>query len=415
MKVLLINKYFYPKGGAEVSFFETGRLLERRQHDVMYFSMRHPKNLPSSYSRYFTSQVDYDQGGVLAQARAAGRLLYSFEARRRLEALLRDERPDVAHLNNIYHQLSPSILHTLKQHRVPIVMTLRDYKLVCGSYLLVANGRPCEACRGGRYYHSVVKSCVKRSRTKSLLSAAEMYLHHAILRIYDLVDVFIAPSRFLQQKMADMGFQRRIEHLPNCVDVERYLPRYDAPERSIVYFGRLSEEKGLFTLLRAMRGLPDLQLKLIGDGPLRSALEEEIRQADLANVHLMGSLVGDSLHEAVSRAMFTVLPSEVYENNPRMILEGFALGKPAVASRIGGIPELVREDETGLLFPAGDADALRRAIDRLAHDATARVRMGHHARILVERDLNEARHYERLMDIYHHAQTRGEIQCETLA
>src|SRR3989338_549185 len=141
MKILLANKFFYPKGGAETAFLQTGRLMEKMGHKVIYFSMKHPMNLETPYKKYFVSNVDYERGGLAYKAKAALKLLYSFEAGRKMEELIQDERPDIAHLFNIYHQLSPSILYSLKRHSVPIVMTLNDYKMACASYLLLYKGK----------------------------------------------------------------------------------------------------------------------------------------------------------------------------------------------------------------------------------------------------------------------------------
>ena len=400
MKILLINKYFYPKGGAENSFFQTAKLLERYGHSISFFSMQDERNLPTEYSRYFVSRVEYDKPGVGQSIKAAGRLLYSWESRRNIERLIQDQKPDLAHLNNIYHQISPSILHSLKKFCVPVVMTLRDYKIVCASYSMIADGKICEACKDGRHYQCFLKKCVKDSRVKSLLNTLEMYLHHKILRIYDLVDVFISPSRFLKDKMQAMGFKGRIEVLPNFVDHGDFLPRYGAAERLICYVGRLSKEKGVATLIDAMKLLPGVQLKVIGDGPLRGKLEEKCRKEGIKNVVFLGYQTGEDLKREMSNPLFVVIPSEWYENNPRSVIEAFALGKPVVGARIGGIPELVKGGETGLLYESGNVEDLRDKIEALLKDKERIEFMGRNARKFVETELNTDLHYEKLMKIY---------------
>ncbi len=158
MRILLANKYFFLKGGAENFFFQTARLLESRGHSVIFFSMQGARNFPISYSRYFVSSVEYDKPSISQRIKATGRLLYSWEARSKIKRLLQDHKPDLVHLNNIYHQISPSIIHTLRKHNIPIVMSLHDYKLVCASYSMLANRKICESCRGGRYYQCFLKS-----------------------------------------------------------------------------------------------------------------------------------------------------------------------------------------------------------------------------------------------------------------
>jgi len=403
MKILLIHKYFYHRDGAANSFFQTMELLKKKGHKVSVFSMRHPRNLVSEYEKFFVNNVDYDDKNAIHSIHYAVKLLYSLHARRRIEALIRREKPDVAHLNNIYHQISPSIIHSLKKFRIPMVMTLRDYKPVCASYSMFAGNGACEACKNVQYYYCVLKKCVKDSRLKSLLNALEMYFHHSLLHIYNKIDVFISPSRFLKEKTREMGFQGQIEYLPNFVQVDEYQPRFDWQERSIVYFGRLSKEKGLVTLLKAMQGLPEVKLKIMGEGPLREFLEQEAGKLKLNNVAFLGYKSEDVLNDEIKKSMFVVLPSEGYENNPRAIIEGFALGKPAVAARIGGIPELVRDNETGLTFEPGNVADLQLKIRTMLADTDKIRRMGQNARQFVEQELNEKKHYQGLMKLYEQA------------
>jgi len=329
MKILLANKFFYLKGGSEYVFFEQAELLKRKGHKIIFFSMKHPKNFSSKYGEYFINQVDYEKGGMKNKISASFKLLYSFEAKRKIDELIRNEKPDIAHLHNIHHQISPSILHTLKKYNIPTVLTLHDYKMVCASYLMLANGEVCEACKNGRYYNCFLKKCVKNSRVKSLLNTIEMYLHHKILHIYDLVDVFISPSRFLKDKLREMGFKREIVYLPNFVNVDEFKPQYEAKEKSIVYFGRLSKEKGLFTLISAVKDL-DVKLKIIGEGPVRESLELGVRSEGVGSVEFLGYKAGKDLKDEIRKSMFVVVPSECYENNPRSVIEAFALGKGEV-------------------------------------------------------------------------------------
>lgn len=402
MKVLLANKFFFEKGGAEKSLFETARLLEDHGHEVCYFSMQHPRNVATGDAEFFVSEVDYEDAGVGAKLRAAGRMLYSFEARQKLDRLLDRHAVDVAHLNNIYHQISPSILHTLKRRGVPTVLSLRDYKVVCGSYQMLTSAGPCEACKGGRYYQGLVKRCMKGSVAMSLLTTLEMYLHHSLLGLYQLVDIFISPSAFLRDKVLEMGFKGRVVHLPNCADVGRMVPRYGAESARFVYFGRLGPEKGLHTLIEAMKGVAG-ELDIIGEGPERKALEDRVSREGIGNVRFLGYLSGEALERAVSDSLAVVLPSEWYENNPRSVIEAFALGKPVVGARIGGIPELVRDGDTGLTFTAFDPVSLRDKLHRLLAQPGLAVDLGRRARRLVEDDLNPERHHGALMEVYRDA------------
>src|SRR5574337_1516377 len=266
MKLLLINKSLYPKGGDAISTLTTGSLLRSKGHEVVFWGMAHPLNPDYPYRDYFVSYIDYNApGGMKEQARMAANMLYSFEAKRNIEKLINAERPDIVHLNNFAHQISPSILHVFKKYNIPAVMTMRDYKLICPTYTMVMNGKPCERCKNGRYYQCFINKCAKNSFLKSLLNTMEMYLHHNVLHIYNLIEVYISPSKFLKSKCEEMGFKRKIVYLPNFVRVEDFVPQYKWQESSIVCFGRLSEEKGLFTLIDAIKNIKDLTLKIIGE------------------------------------------------------------------------------------------------------------------------------------------------------
>jgi len=399
LRVLLINKFFYPKGGVEACLFSTGKLLEQHGHEVAFFSMKHPHNLASPYARHFVSQVEFNGGSLRSRLKAASRIFYSFEGRRNLRNLLKEFQPDVAHLNGIAHQLSPSILHELKDAKVPIVMTLHDYKLICPNYMLLAKGRICERCAGGRYYNAIWQNCHKDSLLASTLVAAEMTLHHHILHIYNNVDIFISPSHFLREKVKEMGFQGEITHIPNFVDAEEYEPSFKWDEGSVVYFGRLSKEKGLLTLIGAVREM-NVHLKIIGEGPQRRELENKINIEGMRNVHILGYKKGKDLHDQIKRSMFVVLPSDCYENNPCSVIEAFALGKPVIGSRIGGIPELIQNFETGLTFNPGDMTDLREKMSYYFENLEKLIEMGKKARNYVENNFNSEKHYQKLMKVY---------------
>lgn len=400
MKILLINKFLYPKGGDAISTLETGKLLSKKGHEVIYWGMDAPENPKYPYREYFVSYIDYNgQLGILQKIKVSINILYSFEARKKLDCLLKNVKPDIVHLNNFAHQISPSILHAIKKYNIPAVMTMHDYKLVCPSYLMLSRGKPCERCKEGRYYFCLLRKCTKSSIIKSLVNTLEMYLHHRIIKIYNLIDVFISPSRFLMKKVEEMGFSGKIIYLPNFVNVENIQPSYNYEEESIIYFGRISHEKGIETLIKAVKGLP-IHLKIIGEGPLKEYLISMVKNEQVNNVDFLGYKKGEELEKEIKKSMFLVLPSECYENNPRTVIEAFALGKPVIGARIGGIPELVFDGETGYTFETGNAEDLREKILLLLKDSDKIIQMGKKARKFVEKNFNPEKHYKELMNIY---------------
>ncbi|MDR4507360.1 MAG: glycosyltransferase family 4 protein [Candidatus Brocadiaceae bacterium] len=417
LTILHINKFHYFRGGAETVYFNTARILESHGHRSVFFSMHHTQNIPCETGNYFIPHVELDEinrnCSSMHQLKIAGRIFYSFKAKKLLSQLLDAYPVDIAHLHNIYHQISPSILHVLKKRKIPIVMTLHDYKMVCATYNLYTHGKPCDDCSGRKYFMAIKNRCVKNSFSKSLVSTLEMYLHHRVLDIYRHVDIFISPSRFLKNKLLEMGFKKEIFYLPNYIDREK-LRTFDGDagkekvksENSIVYFGRLSREKGLMTLFEAIKllrsqGEDKIKVKIIGDGPLRNSLELMTKSEGLQNIHFLGYKMRDELKDEIIRSLFVILPSGCYENNPMSVLESFALGKPVIASRIGGIPEIVRNDVTGETFEPGDAKDLCAKIEYLLRRPDKIVEMGKNARIFVEQELNEKQYYERLLGVYH--------------
>jgi glycosyltransferase involved in cell wall biosynthesis len=405
MKILLINKFHYLRGGSEVVYFGTANLLEHHGHKSLFFSMNHPDNLPCETSNFFMPYVDLvTNNGLVSQFKTAGRILYSFNAKKRLSKLLDKYQVDIAHLHNIHHQISPSILHELKKRKIPVVMTLHDFKMVCASYSMLADGRPCEACSGGKYFNALKNRCVKESKSKSALATLEMFLHHNVLDIYSNVDIFISPSLFLKNKLEEMGFKKDITHLPNFIDIKKFEQikgdKEDKHNNSIVYFGRLSSEKGLWTLLKAAKSLNGIEIKIIGDGPIKNTLEEKVKREGIDNINFLGYMKGEYLYKEIVKSKTVVMPSEWYENNPMSVIEAFALSKPVIGSRIGGIPELVRDNETGFTFESGNAEDLSEKIKELLGNTSLLRKMGENARRFVETELNPEKHYQRLMEIY---------------
>ena len=399
MEVLLINKFLFRKGGDAICTLDTGMLLSQMGHQVAYWGMDHPVNPEYPNRAYFAPYIDYHKPKTLIEKLYAGRdLLYSGSARQRLCNYLKTFKPDIVHLHNFAHQLSPSILDIIKRKNIPMVMTMHDYKMVCASYLMLHAQHPCQACSHGKYYHCLLKKCVRGSRAMSMLNTVEMYLHHRVLHVYDTVDIFISPSMFLKEMLRTMGFRRKIIVIPNFIDTEFYEPLY-SNKGYILYFGRLSKEKGLHTLFRALQGSA-IEVHIAGSGSCEGELRSLARDLRLDAVQFLGYLSGKPLHNEIVNALCVVLPSEWYENNPRSVLEAFAFGKPVISADIGGIPELVKHDERGLLFTPGDGDQLRSHIEYCVTHPKEAIRMGMNARQYVLDKHNPEDYYDTLMNVY---------------
>ncbi len=398
MKILLVNKYYHRRGGADAHVLDLKELLESNGDETVVFSMDHPLNLPTTDSRHFVSNVDFHDPSLPRRLRAALRIPYSLQARSRMDALLRSERPDVAHLHNIYHQITPSILPVLRKRTRRVVMTVHDLKLICPSYRMLAHGAPCERCIGGRYHHAALTACHEGSRLKGAWLALEMTLHRVLGLYADNIDLYLCPSRFYHDKLREAGVpEGRLRVLPYFLDTGRYSPG-SAERRDLVTFGRLAPEKGLGTLIRAVASVPRARLVIVGDGPSRAELER--LAAPLGErVVFKGYLSGEALHAEVRRARASVVPSEWYENCPIAILESFALGTPVIATRIGGLPDLVTPGRTGWLVEPADPGSLAAAIDQ-ALDAPGLDRMSLRCREEVGERFAPERFYRELRSCY---------------
>jgi len=401
MKILVINKFFFPFGGTERYAFALTDLLESYGHEVIPFAMAHPDNIISEYSKYFVSQVELGKPQISwSGLKAAGRVVYSFEAARKLRQLIRDTKPDLAHLQNIYHQLSPSILKVLKEEKIPTVQTIHDYAYLSPSYGLFDHGVVCERVKPRKYYRAVLHKCVKNSVMASCLDAFAYRVHATFGLDERLVGRLIAPSEFVKNKFAEWGKNVfRMEVLPHWIDATRYAPEY-SPGAEIVYVGRLSEEKGIGILLAAMEKIPEIRLKVIGTGPMEKQLKDFCQLAGLKNVRFLGQLRHTEVMEEIGKSCFVVVPSLFYEPFGYLAIEAACMGKAVIASRVGGLPELVKDNETGVLVPPGDAKALASAIAKLADDEPTIRAMGKAARAIVESRFKPDEYYKKLMEIY---------------
>jgi glycosyltransferase involved in cell wall biosynthesis len=397
MKILLVNKFFFSFGGSETALFQTAKLLRDSGHEVIFFSMAHPKNSEARESSYFVSRVDFEEfESWRAPIKGVRRLLFGKDSQVKLEELLLKEKPDIAHLHNIYHHLSPAIIATLKKYDIPIVMTLHDYKIVCPAYKLFSHGAVCENCRGRRFYWCVLKKCVKNSRLKSLLCTIEVTRHR---RFYEMVDAFISPSRFLMSKITEMGFQMHCRYIPNVVSLQQKSSAIAADPPQILYFGRLVEEKGIHLLIEAMKGIRATCL-IVGRGPRKKALQTQAARNPDASIQFLDHQPFSALAAIIRRSAMVVIPSIWHENNPFSIIESFSLGVPVVAARIGGIPELVIDQESGLLFTAGSSGDLRAKIMLLLKKPALGWELARKARLHLERNFQPDRHCEELLGLY---------------
>jgi glycosyltransferase involved in cell wall biosynthesis len=399
MKILFIQKFFYLHGGGSRYFFELSRLMKKHGHEVAFFAMDHKNNKKSVWDKYFVSEVGYKEGSIIKNIKLFFRSLYSLEARNKISILLDDFKPDIVQLFDIYHHISPSIIPEIRKRNIPIIARCGDYHNISPNYSLYHNGKICEVTKQKSFYKAIFHKCVKSSYFASLGEVFEKYLHD-VMRYYDLIDYFIIPSIFMKNKFVEYGTDpKKLIYLPIFIDSENYIPDYNLGEY-ILYFGRLSPEKGIDVLLSAMQKLNKIPLKIVGIGSEEVKLKMMVQKMGLTNIEFLGFLDGRRLKQVIADSRFTVLPSVWYENSPNCVLESYASGKPVVASRIGGITELISHGYTGLLFNPGNTLDCQNKIISLWNNPDLCIRMGVNARKQVENKYNPGIHYDKIISIY---------------
>lgn len=360
MKILLINKFHYNRGGSETYYFSQAEALKAKGHEVIFFAMEDEKNIPCAQEKYFVPNVDYNgQSGIRSKIKAMTSFFYNKVAAENMERLINDEHPDIVHIGLINRQITFSVIEILKKYNIPVVMTMHDLIFACPNYTMLAQGCICEDCLSGSVINCVKKKCVKNSIAKSVLAAAEKkYLLKK--KYYDLVDLYITECDFYKKLLIKSNVTRsKVITMSNFLPVQQKYGFEEIYGDYILFFGRFSREKGILTLLKAQKRLNGkYPLKLIGSGPLDFEIKNYISANKVNNVELPGSIYGDKMEKIIEKARVIIVPSEWYENCPYALLQSLAKGKIVIASRIGGLPELIEDGKTGFLFNAGDVTDL---------------------------------------------------------
>ncbi len=366
MKVLLVNKFLFPKGGAETYVFKLGEMLEKHGHKVEYFGLENEKNIVGNSSGAFVKDIDFSKG-TKKNLTAPFRIIYSSEARRKLREVLRYFEPDIIHFNNIQFHLTPSMLIEARDFakkenkKLKIIYTAHDYQLICPSHgLFDSDLNICEKCLDGNYIHCIKSSCMKNSTAKSILAAADAYFWK-FSKAYSYIDTIICPSQFMKSKLdRQKRFADKTKVLHNFIEKE-HLTKLEK-EKYVLEFGHLSKDKGTYTLLEVAERMPEVRFVFAGYGEA----EENIKK--VPNAEFVGFKTGHELKTLIAKADISVYPSEWYENCPFSVIESITLNTPVIGSNMGGIPELIEEGKTGFVFKAGDPDDLENKISLLMGD-----------------------------------------------
>lgn len=396
MRILMVNKFLYPRGGAETYMLKLGSRLESLGHQVEYFGMYDEKNTVGNSLGLYTVNMDFHTRS-LSRLAYPFRILYSFDARKKMEQLIAAFRPDIIHLNNINFQLTPSIIDAAAKHAVPIVQTVHDYQMICPNHLLYIpqTGEVCQRCVNGSKWNCAGHSCIHGSRVKSILGSLEAILY-SLRKTYRKVDLFVCPSRFLEQMLwkSEDFFRGKTCAIHNFIEPWDVSPS-DSPRDYIAFAGRLAREKGVDVLAEAAKLLPQYRFVVMGDGPERHYLE------NIPNVELTGFLTGDRLRATIAGAALFVVPSVWFENCPLSILEAGSVGVPVVTVNMGGMAELIEDGRSGLLIDRPEPQLLAEALRRGMEDSGLRSAMSEYCLNHRSARLDLDTYCDRILEKYH--------------
>ena len=364
MRILMVNKFLYPRGGCETYMLNLAEELKAKGHEVEYFGMYDEKNTVGNSAGLYTTNMDFHSRG-LARFFYPFKIIYSMEAYRKILKVLDDFKPDIVHMNNINFQLTPSIIYAIKKRNIPLVQTVHDYQMICPNHLLYSfdEVKPCERCIKGSSFNCFKHNCIHSSKAKSLIGAIEAKLY-AFLKTYKKVDLYICPSKFLENKLLSASdiYSGRTFAIHNFIE-KKPMPEVTGREKPYVAFAsRLSKEKGVKLLADAAKLLPDYSFVVAGNGPD----DEELK--NIQNITMKGFLTGDELTSLIANAGVMILPSVWYENCPLNILETHSFGVPVITMNSGGMAELVEDGKTGLLVNEPTSEAIAEAIKKCFED-----------------------------------------------
>lgn len=365
MKVLLVNKFHFYKGGAETYYFTLAELLKRAGHQVIFFSMKHEKNIKCDQEEYFVENREYvGKSSFIQKMKAFKNFVYSKETYNNLSKLIEEEKPDLAILNNIHRQLTTAVVDALYDHKIKMYWVVHDLIMLCPNYqMLDGNGHICEDCCSGKYKNCIKKKCVKNSKIKSYLAVKEAK-YNKKNDTYKKIDMFITPSNFYRNKLIQYGFdEKKIEYIPNPLGVNFSFQLNKTNDNYLLYFGRLSREKGVDDLINSVLEL-DFNLIIVGTGPCEDYLKRISQKND--KIKFVGFKQGNELNDYVKKAKCVVLPSKWYENGPYSAMEAMGFGKPLIVSKYGGLPELVNDGENGYIY--NETNELKQCIVKMMNN-----------------------------------------------
>ena len=404
MRILLINNFNYIRGGSDRVFFETAKLLRDNGHIVGLFTADEIDNnsLELSNVQSFTT-LDFLSNSTISTLKKSFLFIKNGQAQNDLENVLTQFNPDVVHLHIFQSRLSSFILKTIYQKNIPMLMTVHEYKMRCPTYLHLDNdGNICEKCSHLNYTPCIINRCVEGSFSKSLLMALESYSRDLLVPYVTYIDKFIMVSEFIRKK----HLERFPKHTDKFIQIYNFIDeqKFDADYsygNYILYYGRLSKEKGLYTLLYAAQKQIEIPFVIVGDGILKEELEQFVIDNNMINVRFIPFQKDGSLSSLIQNARFTILPSECYESMGLTVIESFFCKTPVIGAAIGGIKELVKSNENGFLFESRNIDELSKVIEKAWNTSPQEHQiLAGNGYKFAQKKFNKALYYQKLLEVY---------------
>lgn len=399
MKVLLVNKFHYLKGGSEKYYFSLAKALEKAGHEVIFFAMKDEKNYSCNQEKYFVENVSKD-AGFKGKIKFLLNINYSKEAYKKMKELLKDENPDLVILNLVHKQITCSIIDAIKEYnpKIKIVWTMHDLITVCPSYtMLDGKGNICEKCLHGDFKNCYKNKCIHGSKLMSYLS----YYEAKFIKkndYYNKVDLFVCPSDFYKKKLEEANFTKsKIVTLRNPLEIKELDSKSFVNGNYILYFGRLSKEKGVLTLIKAMKDI-NYPLYIVGTGPIENELKQYVEENNLTNIKFWGYQTGGTLNNLILGSKVVVLPSEWYENGPYSAMEAMAIGKPLIVSSLGGLPELVQDGKNGYIYNK-DIELAEKIIKTVSLNDDEYLKMSNASYLMAKQLFNADEYVEKLLKL----------------
>ncbi len=405
LTIFQVSRFFNDVGGAQSCFIALNELLQDKDHKVIVLAARHNKNIQSVYNKYFVkrfSQDDYNTMSPIDNVMAVINSIWAIDVYVNAKKLIKKYKPDIADIHNIYYQISPSIFSSVSNYDIPIVQHLHDYSMYCINGVCEINESTCTKCMHNNYYYAVKNKCYLNSTIKSIVGVTSHILNKDLLKYQKHINKFIVTSHFQRKFLSSWGLSEdKMEVLPLFFDKDKYPIIQDSREENIILFsGEMKYRKGPTLIYELAKRMKNIQFVLAGRGPYTEILSLRAKNENINNLIFYDYLDKAELFQIVSKSLLIIMPSLFYESFGRVIIEAFAHGKPVVGSRIGSIPEIIKDSYNGFTFEPGNILDLFEKVDFLVKNTKLRHEMGFNARRDYLLKYSKDIYYNNLMKIY---------------